>query len=247
MTRMLCLFAAALLATGVARAQTQVVQTTASPVVEVQRIAPQLVQFAGSDVNFANLVNGLSFGLPVTLTTSVAPGVTQIVNFTPSGTLTALQIAQLLESARQTAIANGIATPTAEQVAVILNGGTLPTATGTTTISGLMTGTAGTAIGAVQSQSTASPTVTLQNQRSFTVSNSPFPRGISDTPSSGTSTAVGTTTSVTGTTSTTGTTAPQPLAPLGTVTAPGAIGAAGGTAGTTTGTTGTTTAPLLAR
>ena len=39
---------------------------------EVQRLAPQLVAFAGGDANFANLVNGLALGAPVTLSTPLA-------------------------------------------------------------------------------------------------------------------------------------------------------------------------------
>src|SRR5207237_635690 len=87
--------------------------------------------FAGGDVNFANLVNGLALGLPVTLTTPVGIGVTQVVNFTPLGTMSALQIAQTLETARQSLISRGIATPTAQQIGATLIGGQLPTALGT--------------------------------------------------------------------------------------------------------------------
>ncbi|HEX9434984.1 MAG TPA: hypothetical protein VF936_19590, partial [Burkholderiales bacterium] len=74
--------AVALAMSAGAYAQTVQVQTS-SPVLDVQRLAPQLLAFAGGDVNFANLVNGLALGLPVTLTTPVGPGVMQIVNFTP--------------------------------------------------------------------------------------------------------------------------------------------------------------------
>ena len=163
-----------------AHAQQQVLQTqnTVAPALEVQRLAPQLVQFAGSDVNFQNLVNGLSFGVPVTLTTAIAPGVTQVVSFTPSGTMTPLAIAQMLENARQLAIGNGIATPTAQQLGVILNGGALPTAVGTTPVNGLIGGSA--APTSVTTQ--ASPAAMLQSQRSFNTSDSPLPRGVSDTP-----------------------------------------------------------------
>lgn len=171
---------AAALAGGVAHAQQEVVQTqnAASPVLEVQRLAPQLVQFAGGDLNFQNLVNGLAFGVPVTLTTAIAPGVTQVVSFTPSGTMVPLAIAQMLESARQVAIGNGIATPTAQQLGVILNGGALPTALGTTPVSGLIGGNA--AAPSVTTQTSAA--AMLQSQRSFSTSDSPVPRGVSDSP-----------------------------------------------------------------
>src|SRR5436190_1978592 len=111
----LLIAAAALAMTALVHAQTLQVQTGTSPVIEVQRLAPQLVAFAGGEVNFANLVNGLALGLPVTLTTPVGAGVTQVVNFTPVGTMSAVQIAQTLETARQSLISRGIATPTAQQ------------------------------------------------------------------------------------------------------------------------------------
>src|SRR5258708_1353807 len=66
--------AAALAMSAGAYAQTVQVQTS-SPVLDVQRLAPQLLAFAGGDVNFANLVNGLALGLPITLTTPVGPAV----------------------------------------------------------------------------------------------------------------------------------------------------------------------------
>lgn len=187
MTRMLriCLAAAALAAGG-AQAQTQLLQTQTGvpPALEVQRLAPQLVAFAGGDVNFQNLVNGLALGLPVTLTTPIAAGVTQIVSFTPAGTLTPTQIAQTLETARQAAIANGIATPTAQQLSILLNGGALPTATGTTAVNGLInsTGTS-TALATPTGNGTVpSAAVQLQQTPRFSRSDSPLPRGVADTP-----------------------------------------------------------------
>ena len=184
-----------ILGTTAAQAQTQVIQTTAgvSPVLEVQRLAPQLVQFAGGELNFQNLVNGLAFGLPVTLTTALAPGVTQIVSFAPVGTMSASQIAQTLENARQLAIANGIAAPSAQQLGVILNGGALPTATGTTTVNGLVGGTSGTSV-----STQLAPAAALQSGRSFNVRDSPFGRGVSDSPRSGVSTTLPATGAATG-------------------------------------------------
>ena len=210
------LAAAALAAPAAAQAQQQVLQTqsTVSPVLEVERLAPQLVQFTGSDVNFQNLVNGLSFGVPVTLTTAVAPGVNQVVTFTPSGTMTPLQIAQLLVTAQQAAIANGIATPTAEQLGVLLNGGALPTATGTTQVNGLIAG--GTTPGSVATQTTPaatqmSPAAALQSTRPFSISNSPLPRGVADSPA-GPTTSAPLATTVPPATGTIGTIAPSPAA-----------------------------------
>lgn len=174
----LCLAAAALVA-GAAHAQLQQVDIGASPVLELRRIAPQLVAFAGSEVNFENLVNGLSLGLPVTLTTPVSAGVTQVVSFTPSGTMTPTQIALTLENARQVAIANGIATPTAQQLGIILNGGALPTALGNPTVNGLIGGP-GTVTTSLATQ--PSPAAQLQTTPRFSRSDSPLPRGVSDSP-----------------------------------------------------------------
>ncbi|HYL89496.1 MAG TPA: hypothetical protein VEU32_12130 [Burkholderiales bacterium] len=52
-------------------------------------------------------VQRLASGTPVNLVTG-----NQLVTFTPSGTMTAAQIAQTLENVRQSLIARGIATPT---------------------------------------------------------------------------------------------------------------------------------------
>ncbi|TMH64238.1 MAG: hypothetical protein E6H57_16070 [Betaproteobacteria bacterium] len=49
--------------------QTLPAPTQVSPALEVQRLAPQLVAFAGGDANFQNLVNGLASGTLVTLST----------------------------------------------------------------------------------------------------------------------------------------------------------------------------------
>src|SRR3954447_17276978 len=114
--KQILLLCAALALPASAGAQSTQFQLGAAPALDVQRLAPQLVSFAGGDVNFTNLVNGLALGVPVTLTTTVAPGVTQVVSFTPRGTMTPVQIAQVLESARQSLIARGIATPTAQQL-----------------------------------------------------------------------------------------------------------------------------------
>jgi hypothetical protein len=187
MKQILLLCAALVLPASVGAQSTQF-QLGSAPALEVQRLAPQLVVFAGGDVNFNNLVNGLALGLPVTLITASAPGVTQVVTFTPAGTMSVSQIAQTLESARQSLIARGIATPTAEQLGAVLAGGTLATALGSTPVTGLV----GTSTGlATNTTSATSAATALQNANSAAVagasarrnmSDSVFPRGISDTP-----------------------------------------------------------------
>ena len=171
--------------------QTLPAPTQVSPALEVQRLAPQLVAFAGGDANFQNLVNGLASGTLVTLSTG-----TQVVTFTPSSKMTTLQIAQTLESLRQSLIQRGIATPTAQQLAIALTGGALPTALGTTQVNGVIATTT-TPLG-TNTAAQQSPAVSVQGTfgapaagtaaaggtagiRSNT-SDSPFPRGMSDTP-----------------------------------------------------------------
>jgi len=85
---------------------------------QVQRLAPQLVPFAGSQGNFENLVNGFALGVPVTITTVGADGVAQTVTFTPAGGAvpSAPDIARTLEAARQRLIASGVAAPSAPQL-----------------------------------------------------------------------------------------------------------------------------------
>src|SRR3954471_20350176 len=137
MKRIVAFLAAALLSVA-AQAQTVFVQSGTQPALEVQRLPPPLVALAGSDGNFQNPVKCLALGVPVTLTTTLAPGQTQVVTFTPTGTMTPVQIAQVLENARQSLIARGIATPSAQQLATALVGGALPTALGNTPVNGLV-------------------------------------------------------------------------------------------------------------
>jgi hypothetical protein len=119
-------------------------QVATNPAVQqVQLLAPQLLAFAGSSANFQSLVNGLTQGTPVTLTTLGGDGTVQIVTFAPATTMTALDAARLLESARQSLISRGIAAPTAQQLGIALMGGALPTALGTAPVTGLLSGNAG--------------------------------------------------------------------------------------------------------
>jgi len=135
-------------------------QTEATPIVPaplaVQRLAPQLVTFAGSDANFQSLVNGLATGSQVQLLTALPNGFSQLVTFTPGVASSPAQIAQLLESARQQLIGLGIGTPTAEQIGFMLMGGLVPTALGGTQVSGLANGTGAT--------NPASPAARMQQQ-----------------------------------------------------------------------------------
>ena len=100
---------------------------------QVQRLAPQLVAFAGSQGSFENLVNGLALGVPVTLTTVGADGVTQTVTFaSPGGAISSpADIARVLEAARQQLISVGVATPTAQQLGEVISGSTVPVSVGT--------------------------------------------------------------------------------------------------------------------
>lgn len=176
--------------TAAVNTQTLPSATTLALPLEVQRLAPQLIAFAGSDANFQNLVNGLASGTQVTLTTAGATG-TQTVTFTPTGAMTAQQIAQTLENVRQSLISRGIATPSAQQLATAITGGPLLTPAGPVVQVNGVVGTTAATNTVVQQQS---PATQIQNTfsnaaagastsiRSQT-SDSPFPRGISDSPS----------------------------------------------------------------
>lgn len=121
---------------------------TASPsinpaVQQVQLLGPQLVTFAGSGANFESLVLGLTQATPITLTTTGTDGLVQIATFQPSSSLTPLQAAQALEAARQNLITLGIATPSAQQLATALAGGSVATATGARPLAGVLPGVTG--------------------------------------------------------------------------------------------------------
>lgn len=115
-----------------------VAQTAVPPVLTVQRAAPQLVAFAGSQSNFQNLVTGLAQGTPVQLLTVLPDGSTQVVTFTPAAPVPPDQIAQALEASRQQLIGLGIANPTAEQIARSLTGGVVPTVLGGSQVTGTL-------------------------------------------------------------------------------------------------------------
>ncbi|HEX6157078.1 MAG TPA: hypothetical protein VFZ54_13700 [Burkholderiales bacterium] len=117
-------------------AQTETASSVPVPL-SVQRLAPQLVTFAGSETNFQSLVNGLANGTPVQLTTTLSNGFSQTVTFTPSSLGSPAQIAQILEAARQQLIGLGIGAPTAEQIGFTLMGGVVPTPLGGTQVGGL--------------------------------------------------------------------------------------------------------------
>jgi hypothetical protein len=126
---------AAVLALG---AQAAFAQTVVPPTVTVQQLAPQLVTFAGSPVNFQSLVNGLAVGGPVQLVTVLPNGFSQIVTFTPTAAMAPADIARVLETARQQLISLGIAAPTAEQIGFTLMGGIVPTALGGASVTGVL-------------------------------------------------------------------------------------------------------------
>jgi hypothetical protein len=136
-------------------------QTPIPPDVSVQRIAPQLVTFAGSQTNFQNLVIGLAGGTQVQLLSVLPDGSAQVVTFTPTAPLPPAQIAPTLETARQQLIGLGIGAPTAEQIALSLTGGTIPTPAGGVPVNGTLT-----------PQNTPSPAVQVQAVAPLTAQNS---------------------------------------------------------------------------
>lgn len=119
-------------------AQGAFAQTVVPPTVTVQQLAPQLLTFAGSQLNFQSLVNGLAAGGPVQLVTVLPNGFSQVVTFTPTAAMAPADIARVLETARQQLISLGIATPTAEQIGFTLMGGIVPTALGGSQVTGVL-------------------------------------------------------------------------------------------------------------
>jgi hypothetical protein len=118
--------------------QAALAQTAVPPTLTVQRLAPQLVAFAGSQANFQSLVTGLAQGTAVQLVTVLPDGSTQVVTFTPAAAMAPDAIAQLLETARQQLIGLGIGNPTAEQIGFTLMGGVVPTALGGSQVTGVL-------------------------------------------------------------------------------------------------------------
>ena len=127
---------------------------TATPQ-QVQLLAPQLLAFAGSSGNLAALVSGMAQGLPLTLLTPTVDGQVQVATFTPPLLGDPAGIARALESARASLISRGIAAPTAQQIAVALMGGALPTPNGAVQVAGVLTGTSNLAAVQVRSQPAA--------------------------------------------------------------------------------------------
>src|SRR3954467_6365895 len=124
------ILASALFGTAPSFAQTTTPAAPGDVISQVLGLAPQLVAFAGSDANFRSLVAGLSQGSLVTLVSTTPDGLTQTVTFTPAGTMSAIDIARTLETARQQLIARGVPTPNALQIGTTLAGGTLTTPAG---------------------------------------------------------------------------------------------------------------------
>lgn len=135
---------------------------------QVQLLAPQLVPFSGSTANFESLVSGLTAGTPVTLTTLGADGTMQIVTFLPGLAMSAADAARTLETARQSLIARGIATPNAQQLAVALMGGTLTNGSGTSgALPGILTGTTSTTAVQLRNERVSVPTSGLDTAASL--------------------------------------------------------------------------------
>jgi hypothetical protein len=131
---------------------------------QVQRIAPQLVAFTGSQTNFDNLVNGLASGSPVTLTTVEPSGATQTVTFTPaSGAVSSpVEIARSLEATRQQLISSGVATPTAQQLGSTLAGTNVPVTLQTPVVNPGGTAVSPPAVGTAPALPAATPATGLE-------------------------------------------------------------------------------------
>lgn len=170
---------------------------------QVQLLAPQLVPFAGSTGNFESLVTGLTTGTTVTLATVGADGSLQIVTFTPVTAVSPGDAARLLETARQNLISRGVAAPNGTQLAASLMGGTITTLSGSSTLTGVLTGT------------TSSPTPVLVRTDAGALQNGVANSNISPAQLVAVRNALATGTGVTLTTSSGGTTQNVVFAPTG--------------------------------
>jgi hypothetical protein len=97
------------------------------PVQEVQQSAPHLAAFAGSPMNFQSVVQGLTQGRPVLLTTAFADGTAELASFTPAAPMSVGAVVNALEQARLQLGSVGLARPNASELATALAGGILAT------------------------------------------------------------------------------------------------------------------------
>lgn len=205
MTREICrplLLSLALVFSNGALAQATTTEVIVPPAIQVERLAPQLQVFAGSPSNFTSLVTGLAQGTQVTLTSLAPDGSTEIVTFTPSGTMTATTVAQTLEAVRQQLISRGVAAPTALQIATALAGGDLQTLTGSVPLPGVLPPTVVPPVATVVTGGVLDDTSTAMTQAAgsfhvfdngiiapvqprFNTSDSPSVRNTSDSPPRG--------------------------------------------------------------
>lgn len=137
-------------ATTIAAAATTSPSTSTAPAtntserlyVRHMQMQARFVTLAGSGTNLQNLVHGLRGGTPVTLTTTQMSGgtqVTQTVTFSPpTHRMGYGNITRALTLASRELAAAGVRNPTPQQLQVALTGGTLTTANGTTSMTGVL-------------------------------------------------------------------------------------------------------------
>ena len=131
---------AAALALAFATASYAQTTTTATAVKSetqyLTRVAPRFGAVAGSDDNLQSLVHGLRTGSTVQLSGATAG---DAVTFTPATRPMGYgNITRALDLATRELAAAGIRNPTPQQLDAALNGGTITTANGTTTMTGVL-------------------------------------------------------------------------------------------------------------
>ena len=112
---------------------------TPTPVNPTAKLAEKFTALAGSEANATALVNGLRTGSSITLTSTV-DGVETMTTFTPATTKTTGYGNVYIElSLAQKELAKlGITNPTPVELEAALNGGSVTTATGTVSVSGIL-------------------------------------------------------------------------------------------------------------
>ncbi|HYC47886.1 MAG TPA: hypothetical protein VED01_20635 [Burkholderiales bacterium] len=102
----------------------------------VTRMAPRFERLAGSNANLQSLVHGMRTGAQITL--AGATGTDAVVFSPPMRRMSYGDITQALELAKQELATIGLPQPSPHELSAALNGGTIVTANGETTLSGIL-------------------------------------------------------------------------------------------------------------
>jgi predicted RecB family endonuclease len=89
---------------------------------QAEQAAPHLAALAGSEVNFRNLILGLTQGAQVAISTALPDGDVEVASFTPARPMSLSEALNALEQARLRLAAQNIVQPSAGQLGAALVG-----------------------------------------------------------------------------------------------------------------------------